>query len=105
MGLFLTSLRVPGLAGAAVDAALVNLFVFGFQGALVGITWMHARRLPRMAQIIAGGLVITSGLLPVAGLAILGILDTWYDYRHLTGGGAVPKIAHPPRGGGAAPSG
>lgn len=105
MGLFLAGLRVPRLAGAAVDAALVNLFVFGFQGALVGITWMHVRRVPRVAQIISGGLVITSGLLPLAGLAILGILDTWYDYRHLAGGGTVPKIAHPPRGGGAAPSG
>ncbi len=112
IGLFLTSMRVPRLAGAALDAALVNIFVFGFQGALVGLTWMHARRVPRVAQIIAGGLVITSGLLSLAGLAIIGILDTWYDYRHLTRGGSVAerdgvatKIAQPPRGGGAAPSG
>jgi len=36
-----------------------------------------------VAQILAGALVITSGLLPMLALAIIGILDTWYDYRRL----------------------
>jgi len=85
--LFLVSAWVPRLGGATLDAALVNLFVFGFQGALVGITWMNARRVPRVAQIIAGALVISSGLLPMLALAIIGILDTWYDYRRRLAGG------------------
>jgi uncharacterized protein YybS (DUF2232 family) len=82
-GLSITSTVVPRLGGAGLNAVLINLFVFAFQGALVGITWMNARSIPRFAQIIAGMLAFTSGLLPLLALAILGILDTWYDFRRL----------------------
>ena len=82
-GLSIASAVVPRLGGAGLNAVLINLFVFAFQGALLGVTWMNARGIPRFAQIVAGMLVFTSGLLPLLALAILGILDIWYDFRHV----------------------
>jgi len=84
-GLGALSLRVTAVGGAALDAMIVNVFVFGFQGALVGITWMNRRQIPRFAQVMAGVLMLTAGFLPILALAILGMLDTWFDYRRLTG--------------------
>jgi uncharacterized protein YybS (DUF2232 family) len=98
-GVSIVSLWAPGLAGAGLNAVLVNLFVFAFQGVLVATTWMNIRRVPRFAQILAGMMAFTAGLLPMLALAILGILDTWYDFRHLTRSispAAVPEVAEPP---------
>jgi uncharacterized protein YybS (DUF2232 family) len=74
---------VAALNGAVWNAMILTLFVFGFQGALVGITWMNTRQIPRIAQILVLLLLFTAGLLPQLALAMVGILDTWYDYRHL----------------------
>ncbi len=84
-GLSLLSLRGTAVSGAALDVMLVNLFVFGFQGALVAIVWANRRQIPRFAQIMAGVLLITAGLMPILALAVLGMLDTWFDYRRLIG--------------------
>ncbi len=88
--LALAALRVHQLSGAALDALIVNVFVFGFQGALVGIAWANRRQIPRIAQVLAGVLVLTAGLLPILALTALGMLDTWFDYRRLTGGPGSP---------------
>ncbi len=90
-GLSLASWWVPVLSLPSFNAVWLNLFVFGFQGSLVAITWMNARRVPRIAQIIAFMLISAAGLLPLLGLAILGILDSWYDYRRLI----PPPGTHP----------
>ncbi len=92
-GLSLVSLRIPAGGGAALDAMFVNIFVFGFQGALVGITWMNRRGYPRFVQVLAGILMFTAGFLPIMALAILGMLDTWFDYRRLTAGPAAAPPA------------
>ncbi len=84
-GLSLLSLRVPPAAGPALNAVIADLFVFGFQGALVGVTWMNRWRIPRFAQVMAGILVLSGDIRPLAGLAVVGILDTWFDYRRLAG--------------------
>jgi len=83
-GLSLASLRAPSLDTPALDAMLAALFVFGFQGALVGIKWLLARQVPRFAIVIAGVLLISGGLLPMVALAMVGVLDTWFDYRRLS---------------------
>ncbi len=82
-GLSLLSLRITAGNAPAMDAMLVNLFVFGFQGALVAVTWANRRQTPRFIQVMAGVLLITAGLLPIFALAVLGMLDTWFDYRRL----------------------
>ncbi|HEX4835410.1 MAG TPA: DUF2232 domain-containing protein [bacterium] len=81
-GLSLLSHWVPPAAGPALNAVIAGFFVFGFQGALVGVTWMNRWEIPRFAQVMAGILVL-GNLLP--GLAVIGILDTWFDYRRLAG--------------------
>lgn len=82
-GISLVSLRDPRASGMALDAMFVDLFVFGFQGALVGIAWMNNRQIPRFAQVMAGVLLLMTGLLPMMALAVLGIMDSWFDYRRL----------------------
>ena len=89
--LSLAAVRAPQFGGAAFDAMLVNLFAFGFQGALVGVAWANRRGYPRFVQILFGAMLLGAGVLPVMALAILGMLDTWWDFRRLT----------PPRGGAA----
>lgn len=90
--LSLAAMRSPHqLGGAALDAMLVNLFAFGFQGVLVGVTWANRRGYPAFIQILFGVMLLGGGILPLLGLAILGMLDTWWDFRRLTPrGGAVP---------------
>jgi len=83
-GLSLVSLRDPRFGGAALDAMLVTIFVFGFQGALVGIAWLKRRQIPKFAIVLAGFFLISGGLLPIAALAMLGVLDTWFDYRKIS---------------------
>jgi len=79
----LAAIREPRLAGVALDAMLVNLFVFGFQGTLVGVTWANRRGYPAFIQILFGFMLLGAGILPLLGLAILGMLDTWWDFRRL----------------------
>ena len=100
-GLSVANLWFPVLTGAVWNAMILIVFVFGFQGTLVGITWMNKRQIPRLAQILAVLLVLTSGLLPELVLAMVGILDTWYDYRHLApprarGAATAPEAQPPP---------
>jgi uncharacterized protein YybS (DUF2232 family) len=92
-GLSFLSLRVPSAAGPALNGVIADLFVFGFQGALVGVTWMNRWGIPRFAQIIAGILVLSGDIRPLAALAVVGILDTWFDYRRLAG---PPAPVSPP---------
>jgi LytS/YehU family sensor histidine kinase len=74
----------PQIGGAVLSAVFLNLFVFGFLGALVGVTWMNKRHIPRVFQVIVIMMLITSQTFPMLlALAIVGMLDTWYDYRRL----------------------
>jgi uncharacterized protein YybS (DUF2232 family) len=91
-GLTLLSYWFPPAATAAFNATYAALYAFGFQGALVGITWMNRWRIPRISQFIAGILLLQVGYLFVAALMILGLLDTWFDYRRLAG----PSTANSP---------
>jgi len=92
----LAAMRAPNLAGLALDAMLVNLFVFGFQGVLVGVAWANRRGYPAFVQILFGFMLLSAGMLPLLGLAILGMLDTWWDFRRLTPrGGGTPTEARP----------
>lgn len=84
-GLTLLGPYFPPAEGAAVNAIFAALYVFGFQGVLVAITWMNRRQIPRFAQIMAGILLLQAGIGSAAALAILGLLDSWFDYRRLTG--------------------
>ena len=77
----LVGLRDPRAGGAALDAMLVALFVFAFQGALVGITWLNQREIPRFFQVLLGVLLLGAGIYPLLGLAAIGLMDTWFDYR------------------------
>jgi len=80
---------------------LVNLFVFGFQGVLVGVTWARRRGYPAFLQILFGVMLLGAGILPMLGLAILGMLDTWWDFRRLgpRDGGTAPAPADGTSGG------
>lgn len=89
----LVAIRDPRLAGAALDAMLVNLFVFGFQGALVGVTWANRRGYPAFIQALFGFMLLGAGILPMLGLAVLGMLDTWWDLRRLLPHDAAPVTA------------
>jgi uncharacterized protein YybS (DUF2232 family) len=91
--LSLAAIRIPQFGGAALDGMLVNLFVFGFQGVLVGITWANRRGYPAFIQILFGFMLLGAGILPLLGLAILGMLDTWWDFRRL-----LPRGETPPAG-------
>jgi uncharacterized protein YybS (DUF2232 family) len=85
-GLSLAGLGIPALSGLVLSAVFVNLFVFGFLGGLVAATWMTNRRIPRLAQAAIFLLLVTSqSTLPLLALSVIGMLDTWYDYRKLTG--------------------
>ena len=105
--LSLAAIRVPQFGGAALDGMLVNLFVFGFQGVLVGVTWANRRGYPVFIQVLFGFMLLGAGLLPILGLAILGMLDTWWDFRRLmprdggsgttTTGDAAPEDVRPAR--------
>jgi uncharacterized protein YybS (DUF2232 family) len=92
-GLSGAGLWFPDLSGIVLSAVLLNLFVFGFQGALVAVVWMNGRQLSRAMQIIAFvALISMQAGLALFGLAILGMLDTWYDFRRLTSSpGANPQ--------------
>ena len=90
----LAAIRAPQqFGGIALDAMLVNLFVFGFQGALVGVTWANRRGYPAFIQILFGFMLLGAGILPLLGLAILGMLDTWWDFRRLLPRDGGPKPA------------
>jgi uncharacterized protein YybS (DUF2232 family) len=95
-GLALASLRMPLMRGAALDAVFVSVFVFGFQGALVGLTWLKRRQIPRFAQVMIGVLIFTAGYLPMVALAVLGMMDTWFDYRRISAGPTSPPEPPPP---------
>ena len=75
---------LPSLGGATWNLMILTLFVFGFQGALVGISWMNRRQIPRAAQVMAGVFLFTAGLIPLLALAFVGIMDLWFDFRRLT---------------------
>jgi uncharacterized protein YybS (DUF2232 family) len=92
----LAAMRVPNFGSVALDAMLVNLFVFGFQGALVGITWARRRGYPTFVQVLFGCLLLSAGVFPVFALAILGMLDTWWDFRRLTPRGGATPVEHQP---------
>ena len=79
----LLAIRAPQFGGVALDAMLVNLFVFGFQGTLVGVTWANRRGYPAFIQALFGFMLLGAGILPLLGLAVLGMLDTWWDFRRL----------------------
>ena len=79
----LAAIRAPQLGGIALDAMLANLFVFGFQGTLVGVTWANRRGYPTFIQVLFGFMLLGAGILPLLGLAVLGMLDTWWDFRRL----------------------
>ncbi|HLN10435.1 MAG TPA: hypothetical protein VK281_15955, partial [Xanthobacteraceae bacterium] len=83
-GVTFLSPRIPWLATTWVSVLLLTLFVFGFQGTLVALTWMKRRRLSRAVQIIVIALLITSGLYPILAAVILGLLDGWFDFRKLS---------------------
>jgi uncharacterized protein YybS (DUF2232 family) len=93
----LAALRAPAAGSLALDAALVNLFVFGFQGVLVGVVWATRRGYPAFVQILFGLLLLsTGGALPLVGLAILGMLDSWWDLRRLARGeGGTAQVIQP----------
>lgn len=76
--------RAPQVGGAVLDIMLADLFIFGFQGALVAAAWMNRRQVPRALQIVLGAMLLSAGILPLLSLAVLGALDTWVDYRRLT---------------------
>jgi uncharacterized protein YybS (DUF2232 family) len=91
--LSMLSLRLPQLHGVALNAIFAGVFIFGFQGVLVGLTWMKGRQVPRFAQIIAVVLllqVMARSSVPVLALCMIGILDTWFDYRRLGPGAPAP---------------
>ena len=104
----LVGVRNPRTAGLALDAMIVVVFVFGFQGALVGLAWMKQRQIPRFGQVMAGVLVLSVGFYAILALAILGIMDTWFDYRRLgrsstsSTPGPAPQLATAEDPGGAA---
>jgi len=91
--LSMLSLRVPQLHSLAMNAIFAGVFIFGFQGVLVGLMWMKGRQVPRFAQVIAVVLflqVMARSSLPVLAICMIGILDTWFDYRRLGPGSSVP---------------
>jgi uncharacterized protein YybS (DUF2232 family) len=93
-GLSVAGLWFPEIGGAVLSAVFLDLFVFGFLGALVAVTWMNKRQIPRVMQVIVLMMLITSLAFPaLLALAIIGMLDTWYDYRRLTQ--APPPAAAP----------
>jgi len=98
-GLSGAGLWLPDLGGVVLSGMLLNLFVFGFQGALVAIVWMNRRQMSRPLQIVVFvALISMQAFLALFGLAILGMLDTWYDFRRLTGRPApvaAPESADP----------
>jgi len=94
----LAAMRAPNLGGVALDVMLVNFFVFGFQGVLVGVAWANRRGYPAFVQILVGFMLLGAGMLPLLGLAILGMLDTWWDFRRLT-----PRAGGTPAGTGPGP--
>lgn len=106
-GLSVAGMWLPELGGAVLSAVFLNLFVFGFMGALVGITWMTKRQIPRLLQAIVTVMLVTSLTYPtLLALAIVGMLDTWYDYRRLTplpSPPSAPDGATPPLPEGTAP--
>jgi len=52
-GLSMAGLWFPQIGGAVLSAVFLNLFVFGFLGALVGVTWMNRRNIPRVFQVLS----------------------------------------------------
>jgi uncharacterized protein YybS (DUF2232 family) len=80
----LAALGAPNLVSIGVGAMIINLFVFGFQGVLVGVRWAGRRGYPPFVQVLFGFMLLSTGMLPVVGFAILGMLDTWFDFRRLT---------------------
>jgi uncharacterized protein YybS (DUF2232 family) len=89
----LVAIRVPALGTIALDTMLLNLFVFGFQGVLVGVVWARRRGYPAFVQILFGFMLLSAGILPLFGLAVLGMLDTWWDFRRLsTPPGTASKV-------------
>ena len=98
-GLSVAGLWFPAVGGLVLSAVFVNLFVFGFLGVLVAVTWMTKRQIPRVAQAIVLVLLITSQTsLPLLALAVLGMLDTWHDFRRLTRATAAPALQDGPGG-------
>jgi uncharacterized protein YybS (DUF2232 family) len=98
-GLSLLRLLFPPVAGLALNAIIAALFVLAFQGALVGITWLNRRGISRFAQILAGILLFQVAEISLEALAILGLLDTWFDYRRLERTPApISHIDQPPPG-------
>lgn len=95
----LLSLEYRPAAGLALNAVIAALLVFAFQGALVGITWMNRWRISRFAQVMAGILMLQLAGGALAALAVLGLLDTWFDYRRLEGSPVpISPVSQPPAG-------
>jgi uncharacterized protein YybS (DUF2232 family) len=93
----LAAMRAAGLGSIALDMMLVNLFVFGFQGVLVGVRWANRRGYPTFVQVLLGVMLLGAGLLPLLGLAVLGMLDTWCDFRRLAPRDGGPAAGSAPR--------
>ena len=98
-GLSLAGLWVPELSSAVMSAVIVNLFVFGFLGTLVAVTWMNKRQVPTLLQVSILVLVIGSqSYLAFLALAVFGMLDTWHDYRRLATASPPPAVQDPDPG-------
>jgi len=83
LGLLLVGSRVPGwysLTAWNLLVALGNMYFLG--GVAIAAFFMERRKVPRVVQML---LLLAVGLMPMlmVVVALIGVFDTWWDWRHL----------------------
>ncbi|MDR5684383.1 MAG: DUF2232 domain-containing protein [Armatimonadota bacterium] len=82
----------PSLGRAlTANAFLVGVMVFAFLGVLTMLYYLNARDVPRGGRVLAVVAVILLGDLGTFAMAILGLLDLWFDLRKI--GPRAPQSA------------
>ena len=84
---FASFLPWDGVSFLAVNALVVLAAMYGFQGLSILQFFMNKARISRPFRVAAYGLILIQQYL-VAGMALVGLFDQWFDFRKI-GGTAV----------------
>src|SRR5262249_12131093 len=84
------AVALPDLRPAAYNVLLVLAFFFLLQGLAVTAFYAHRLAGPPFLRIVVVGLVLLSSVAPQI-LALLGLVDTWGDFRKCAEPAPPPK--------------
>jgi uncharacterized protein YybS (DUF2232 family) len=76
--------HAPGLGAALLaNGFMISLFVFAFLGVLTVLRYLESREVPRAGRVLAVVALLFLGDPGIFAMAILGLVDLWFDLRRV----------------------